>query len=386
MNIYHQKRRWKLWLFLIAIIIGAGSLFYTNYLMKKLSAEERKRVELWAKANEEIQKSDPNQDISFIFQVLLSNTTIPVILASPEDSIISYRNIDSLKMKNEAYRLRMLNDMKQNHEPIEIELLDGKHNYIYFKDSIILKQLQFYPFIQLAIIALFILVSYLAFSTSRKSEQNHVWLGMSKETAHQLGTPISSLMGWVEVLKLDNPDNPSLVEIEKDIHRLERIAERFSKIGSIPTLNQEPIQNALTNVFDYMRKRSSKKIEFSLSLPENKNIMVPLSLNLFEWVIENLCRNSIDAMNGEGTLSITLKEMDKQVVIDVCDTGKGIPKTKHKTVFEPGYTTKKRGWGLGLSLSKRIIEDYHKGRIFIKQSDSKTGTCFRIQLPKTVNS
>ncbi len=386
MNIYHQKRRWKLWLFLVAIVIGAGSLFYTNYLMKKLSAEERKRVELWAKANEEIQKSDPNQDISFIFQVLLSNTTIPVILASPEDSIISYRNIDSLKMKNEAYQLRMLNDMKQNHEPIEIELLDGKHNYIYFKDSVILKQLQFYPFIQLAIIALFILVSYLAFSTSRKSEQNHVWLGMSKETAHQLGTPISSLMGWVEVLKLDNPDNPSLVEIEKDIHRLERIAERFSKIGSIPTLNQEPIQNALINVFDYMRKRSSKKIEFSLFLPENKDIMVPLSVNLFEWVIENLCRNSIDAMNGEGTLSITLKEMDKQVVIDVCDTGKGIPKTKHKTVFEPGYTTKKRGWGLGLSLSKRIIEDYHKGRIFIKQSDPKTGTCFRIQLPKTVNS
>ncbi len=380
MNIYHQKRRWKLLLFLVAIIIGAGSLFYTNYLMKKLSAEERKRVELWAKANEEIQKSDPNQDISFIFQVLLSNTTIPVILASPNDSIISYRNIDSVKMKNEAYRLRVLNDMKQSHEPIEIELLNGKRNYIYFNDSIILTQLHFYPFIQLAIIALFILVSYLAFSTSRKSEQNHVWLGMSKETAHQLGTPISSLMGWIEVLKLDNPDNPSLVEIEKDVQRLERIAERFSKIGSIPTLNQEPIQNALTNVFDYMRKRSSKKIEFSLSLPEKENIMVPLSLNLFEWVIENLCRNSIDAMNGEGKLSITLKEMDKYVIIDVCDTGKGIPKTKHKTVFEPGYTTKKRGWGLGLSLSKRIIEDYHKGRIFIKHSDLRTGTCFRIQL------
>ena len=382
MNIYHRKRRWKLLLFFVAVIIGAGSLFYTNYLMQKLSEEEQKRVELWAKANEEIQKSDPNQDISFIFQVLLSNNTIPVVLANPEDSIISYRNLDSLKMKNAEYRARILADMKKNHEPIEIELLNGKRNYIYFNDSTILTQLYFYPFVQLGLIALFILVSYLAFSTSRKSEQNHVWLGMSKETAHQLGTPISSLMGWVEVLKLENPDNPSIAEIEKDVTRLERVAERFSKIGSVPALKEEPIQKSLLNAVEYMRNRSSQKIKFTLNIPEDKDIMVPLSLNLFEWVIENLCRNAVDAMNGEGRISVELQDADKQIIIDITDSGKGIPKSKQKTVFQPGYTTKQRGWGLGLSLSKRIIEDYHKGRIFIKHSDPKNGTCFRIQLPK----
>lgn len=382
MNIYNQKRRWKLLLFFVAILIGAGSLFYTNFLMKKLSDEERKRVELWAKANEEIQKSNPEQDVSFIFHVLLSNNTIPVILATPEDSIISYRNLDSLKMKNPEFRQKTLEDMKKNHAPIEIELLNGKRNFIYFNDSTILNQLYYYPLIQLGIIALFILVSYLAFSTSRKSEQNHVWLGMSKETAHQLGTPISSLMGWVEVLKLENPENPSIEEIEKDVKRLERVAARFSKIGSAPALEKAPIQTALKSALEYIQNRSSKKIEFDINIKSDKQIEIPISLNLFEWVIENICRNAIDAMNGEGKITINLINLENQVVIDISDTGKGISKSKHKTVFQPGYTTKQRGWGLGLSLSKRIIEEYHNGRIFIKQSDPKTGTTFRIILNK----
>ncbi|MDA3910876.1 MAG: HAMP domain-containing sensor histidine kinase [Bacteroidales bacterium] len=350
--------------------------------MKKLSDEERKRVELWAKANEEIQKSKPDQDVSFIFHVLLSNNTIPVILASPEDSIISYRNLDSLKMKNPQFRQNMLEDMKKNNAPIEIELLNEKRNLIYFNDSTILNQLYYYPFIQLAIISLFILVSYLAFSTSRKSEQNHVWLGMSKETAHQLGTPISSLMGWVEVLKLENPENPSIAEIEKDVNRLERVAERFSKIGSAPALKKEQIQVALKSALDYIQNRSSKKVQFDINIKIDNPIEIPLSLNLFEWVIENICRNAIDAMNGEGKITVNLIELENQIMIDISDTGKGISKSKHKTVFQPGYTTKQRGWGLGLSLSERIIEEYHNGRIYIKQSDPKTGTTFRILLNK----
>jgi nitrogen-specific signal transduction histidine kinase len=377
-NIYNRKRRWKLLLFFVAILIGAGSLFYTNFLMKKLSDEERKRVELWAKANEEIQKSNPEQDVSFIFHVLLSNNTIPVILANPEDSIISYRNLDSLKMQNPEFRQKTLEDMKKNHAPIEIELLNGKRNFIYFNDSTLLNQLYYYPFIQLAIISLFILVSYLAFSTSRKSEQNHVWLGMSKETAHQLGTPISSLMGWVEVLKLENPENPSIKEIEKDVKRLERVAARFSKIGSAPALEKAPIQTALKSALEYIQNRSSKKVEFDINIKSEKPIDIPLSLNLFEWVVENICRNAIDAMNGEGKITVNLVDLGNQIMIDISDTGKGISKSKHKTVFQPGYTTKQRGWGLGLSLSKRIIEEYHNGRIFIKQSDPKTGTTFRI--------
>jgi len=381
-NIYNRKRRWKLLLFFVAIIIGAGSLFYTNFLMKKLSNEERKRVELWAKANEEIQKSNPDQDVSFIFHVLLSNNTIPVILATPQDSIISYRNLDSLKMKNPEFRKKTLEDMKKNHAPIEIELLNGNRNFIYFNDSTILNQLYYYPFIQLGIIALFILVSYLAFSSSRKSEQNHVWLGMSKETAHQLGTPISSLMGWIEVLKLENPENPSIKEIEKDIKRLERVAARFSKIGSAPALNKEPIQKSLRSALEYIQNRSSKKIEFEINLFDENPIEVPLSLNLFEWVIENICRNAVDAMDGEGKITVNLTNLENQIMIDISDTGKGIAKSKHKTVFQPGYTTKQRGWGLGLSLSKRIIEEYHNGRIFIKQSDPKMGTTFRIIMNK----
>ncbi|MEA1872959.1 MAG: HAMP domain-containing sensor histidine kinase [Bacteroidota bacterium] len=382
MNIYNRKRRWKLLLFFVAILIGAGSLFYTNFLMKKLSDEERKRVELWAKANEEIQKANPDQDVSFIFHVLLSNNTIPVILATPQDSIISYRNLDSLKMKSPEFKHKTLEDMKKNHAPIEIKLLNEKRNFIYFNDSTILTQLYYYPFIQLGIITLFILVSYLAFSNSRKSEQNHVWLGMSKETAHQLGTPISSLMGWIEVLKLENPENPSIKEMEKDVKRLERVAERFSKIGSAAALNKEPIQKVLRFAIDYIQNRSSKKINFEINIIDENPIIIPLSLNLFEWVIENICRNAIDAMEGKGKITINLINLENQVMIDISDTGKGIIKSKHKTVFQPGYTTKQRGWGLGLSLSKRIIEEYHNGRIFIKQSDPKTGTTFRIILNK----
>jgi nitrogen-specific signal transduction histidine kinase len=382
-NIYNRKKRWKLLLFFVAVLIGAGSLFYTNTLMEKLAQEERKRVELWAQANKEIQKANPNQDISFIFQVLLSNKTIPVMLVDENDSIISYRNLDSAKMANSRVRKNMLKDMERKQEPIVIELLNGKENFIYYKDSTLLRQLYYYPFVQLAIISLFIIVSYFAFSISRKSEQNHVWLGMSRETAHQLGTPISSLMGWVEVLKLEHPDNPTLQEMEKDVKRLEKVAERFSKIGSQPLLKPVNLKKSITDSVEYLQNRASKKINFHIHVDVQSELQVRMNKNLFEWVIENLCKNAIDTMGGEGTVTIKVTDTDNHVYIDVSDHGKSIPKSKHKTIFNPGYTTKERGWGLGLSLSKRIIESYHKGKIFVKHSDPKSGTTIRIVLKKS---
>ncbi len=381
-NIYNRKKRWKLLLLFVAVLIGAGSLFYTNTLMEKLAQEERKRVELWAQANKEIQKANPNQDISFIFQVLLSNKTIPVMLVDKNDSIISYRNLDSAKMANPRVRKTMLKDMERKQEPIVIELLNGKKNFIYYKDSTLLTQLYYYPFVQLAIISLFIIVSYFAFSISRKSEQNHVWLGMSRETAHQLGTPISSLMGWVEVLKLEHPDNPTLQEMEKDVKRLEKVAERFSKIGSQPLLTPVNLKESITDSVEYLQSRASKRIHFHMHFDANSGLQVRLNKNLFEWVIENLCKNAIDAMGGEGTVKIKVTDTENHVYIDVSDHGKSIPKSKQKTIFNPGYTTKDRGWGLGLSLSKRIIESYHKGKIFVKHSDPKSGTTIRIVLKK----
>lgn len=370
-------------LFFVAVLIGAGSLFYTNNLMEKLSQEERKRVELWAQANKEIQKANPNQDISFIFQVLLSNKTIPVVLVDENDSIISYRNVDSVKMENPRYRQNVLEEMKKKKEPIVIELINGRKNYIYYKDSTLLKQLYYYPFVQLAIISLFILVSYFAFSISRKSEQNHVWLGMSRETAHQLGTPISSLLGWVEVLKMENPDNPTLKEVEEDVKRLEKVAERFSKIGSQPSLSPVKLKDSLEESVAYLQSRSSNKISFNINFDTDPDIVVSINKNLFEWVIENLCKNAIDAMGGEGKIDINVSRSENQVYIDVSDHGKSIPKSKQKTIFNPGYTTKERGWGLGLSLSRRIIEEYHKGKIIVKSSDPKSGTTIRISLKLT---
>jgi signal transduction histidine kinase len=230
---------------------------------------------------------------------------------------------------------------------------------------------------------LFILVSYLAFSTSRKSEQNHVWLGMSKETAHQLGTPISSLMGWIEVLKMEGTNQSSVDEMEKDVKRLERVAERFSKIGSDTVLIDENIIASLGNAVDYIQTRSSKKVKFEVDLSEKSEILLPLNKNLFEWVIENICKNAIDAMNGEGQICVKLIENEHYVNIDISDNGKGISKSRQKTIFQPGYTTKQRGWGLGLSLSKRIVEDYHQGKIYLKQSEQKVGSTFRIQLKKS---
>lgn len=381
MNIYQQKQRWKLLLLGAAIFIAVASLWYTNKLVKELSIEEHKKVELWAQGTKQLANlSEDMSNLNFAFEVIKNNTTVPVILTDEKDSIISYRNLDSVKAMHIEYLRKQLQIMKSQHKPIDIALLGNQKNFIYYKDSILLTQLRYYPFFQLAVISLFLLVSYFAFSASRKAEQNQVWIGMAKETAHQLGTPLSSLIAWIEFLKLKGIGTDITNEIEKDIHRLNTITERFSKIGSAPKLQKENLNAVLQNAINYIKSRTSGRVIFSIQA--SSDIFVPLNVPLFEWVIENLCKNAIDAMNGEGKMNISVTDQQQYIYVDFTDTGKGIAKSKFKTIFKPGFTTKNRGWGLGLSLSKRIIEEYHSGEIFVKQSESGKGATLRIVLKK----
>jgi len=388
MDIYYRKQKWKLYLILFAAIIGIGSLLYTKQLVKLLAEEEKKKVELWAEATRRLADlsdiTEPNfrqNDPGFPLQVVEFNTTIPVIIADQEDNIFASRNLDSLKMEDADYSKRQLEKMKSEIEPIEIDLGDGIVQYVYYRNSTLLVQLTYYPYIQLGVILLFILVAYLAFSASRRAEQNQVWVGLSKETAHQLGTPTSSLIGWVELLKEKHPDKKLVSELEKDAGRLEEITERFSKIGSKPVLKNANILEVLKESVAYLESRTSDGVSFSFDT-DNKVHEVPINRALFQWVVENLCKNSVDAMEGKGTIKISISDQLKQVLIDFEDSGKGIPKNRHKTIFKPGYTTKRRGWGLGLSLTKRIIEIYHRGKIFVLQSEPGSGTVIRIILQK----
>jgi signal transduction histidine kinase len=389
MDIYYRKQRWKLYLFLFAALIGIGSLLYTNRLVKLLAEEEKKKVELWAEATRQLadlsditEPNAPQIDFGFPLQAVEYNTTIPVIIADEEDNIMAHRNLDSLKMENPDYSMRQLGKMKSEIEPIEIELGDGVVQYVYYRNSTLLVQLTYYPYIQLGVILLFIMMAYLAFSASRRAEQNQVWVGLSKETAHQLGTPISSLIGWVELLKEKHPDKKLVSELEKDAGRLEEITERFSKIGSKPVLKNANILEVLKESVSYLESRTSDGVSFSFDA-DSKDLVVPINRVLFQWVVENLCKNSVDAMEGNGTIKISIIDQNKQVFIDFEDSGKGIPKNRQKTIFKPGYTTKRRGWGLGLSLAKRIIEIYHTGKIFVLHSEPGKGAVIRIILQKT---
>jgi len=383
LNFYTNKKQWKVALFITAIIIGVLSLWYTGQLVRKMEIEERKNMEIWAEAQAALASTDDlNQEIKFYLNIITKNTTIPVILVDDKDSILTALNIKKSKEGNIKYLYHKLEKMKEGHEPFIIKLYGSNKNYIYYEDSTILKQLSIYPYIQLGVISLFILIAYLAFSSSRKSEQNQVWVGMSKETAHQLGTPISSLMAWVELLKMKNVDENLIQEFEKDTHRLQKITERFSKIGSIPELIKTDVAETVTSTVEYLKTRSSSNVKFIIDFDATGKYEAPLNAALFSWVIENLCKNAIDAMNSNGTIHISLVEKENQLSIEVSDTGKGISKQYFKTVFQPGFTTKKRGWGLGLSLAKRIIENYHKGKIFLKQSEINKGTTFKIILNK----
>ncbi len=500
MNIYSKKQKWKLWLFVTAIVIVGVSLWYTNTLVNKIAQEERRKVKLWADAiqkkvklvkytHELFDKMSVDErkkvelwaeatrqlsrdltDYSFVLKVVSDNTTVPVILAdengipvtsrnldknketdkaylkqqmeemravqtpieitiykgqknylyfkdsklfselkttmddliksfisevavnsasvpviytdSTKQNVIAAGNVDTTKIKNKTFLQNTIATMASQNQPIEVEFGDGSKSYIFYQESMLLTQLKYYPYVMFGIIGLFLLVAYLLFSTARRVEQNQVWVGMAKETAHQLGTPLSSLIAWLEYLKSKGLDIETSSEIEKDVKRLETITERFSKIGSVPKLDYVDVIKVLEDSVNYMKSRTSKNVAFSISAENQKEMMAQLNVPLFEWVIENLIRNAVDAMNGNGAITIALSDQTQFVYIDITDTGKGIQKSKYKTVFEPGYTTKQRGWGLGLSLTKRIIENYHSGKIFVKSSEPDKGTTFRIVLNK----
>ena len=380
-------RHVKIILVVAAVLIAVASLVVSGSLVRELKAEERNKMEIWAEAMRSLNMADETTDLNLVLKVINENNTIPVIVTDAHGEVQIYRNVkldgktldDSLRQAGTLAK-RLLADGRY----IRIKLGEGAHDgYIdvCYDDSVILKWLAAYPYIQLGVVMLFVVVAIFALLTSKRAEQNKVWVGLSKETAHQLGTPISSLMAWTEILKENYPDDEMLPEMDKDVKRLELIADRFSKIGSLP----EPVPASLTevmeHVIEYMDRRTSQKVRFVKDFPEG-DIIIRMNASLFEWVIENLCKNAVDAMEGSGTITLHLDETADKAIIEVTDTGKGIRKKDLRNVFRPGFTTKKRGWGLGLSLAKRIVEEYHKGRIYVKSSEPGRGTTFRIELRK----
>jgi two-component system, sporulation sensor kinase D len=397
MNPYQQRKRWKYSLLVFAVVIASGSLFYTRYLVNTIKNSERTRAQIWALSIKQMFSSDDNDFLSYVFAVR-DSLTVPAIIVDDKADFITTRGLDSnktyiklpagpavkgkpQKTYDPAYFRSKLETMKLEHEPIKLKVL-GANWYVYYEDSFVLTQLRVFPYIQLSVIAIFLLVAYTAFNTSRKSEQNQVWVGLAKETAHQLGTPISSLMAWVELMKekFNAEDDPLIAEMENDIKRLEIVADRFSKIGSKPVLEDHQVYDVVKDFVDYFKVRVSNKISFEMS--GNPYLRAGLNIPLFDWVIENLLKNAVNAIENTGSIKVEISgnKTKQQVFIDVTDTGKGIPRSKFDTVFQPGYTTRKRGWGLGLSLTKRMIENYHNGHIFVKDSEVGKGTTFRIVL------
>ncbi|MEO8795895.1 MAG: HAMP domain-containing sensor histidine kinase [Daejeonella sp.] len=400
MNPYEQKRRWKFILLAFAVVIAGASLWYTNYLVQNISIAERTRAEVWAKSTRNIiAMPDINDEyITFIYSIR-DSLAVPAIVADSADNIIYYRGLDTLKTNyaleadsaikfDPTYFKQQLEEMKKQHQPFVLEL-SSRNNakwYVYYKDSLLLTQLRVFPYIQLTVIALFLLVAYLVFSSSRRSEQDQVWVGMAKETAHQLGTPISSLMAWVELLKskFHADDDPLILEMENDVKRLEMVADRFSKIGSKPSLHNHGVFQVAQEFVNYFKVRVSDKIKFILTGDEQVEALI--NVPLFDWVLENLLKNAVNSIKGPGAIEIVITEnlAKEQVFIDVTDTGEGISRLKFDTIFQPGYTTRKRGWGLGLSLTKRIVENYHQGQIYVKDSEIGKGTTFRIILKSSL--
>ena len=377
-------RQVKIILVVTAIIIAVASLVISHILIKDLSNEEHNKMVTWAQALNTLNNATENTDLTLVLNVIKSNNTIPVIVMSSKGEICDYRNID-INENNANDSIKALKKYAQSYyhsgKYIKIDL-DGTTDYqlVCYDESIMLKRLATYPYVQLGIVLIFVVIAIFALLSSKKAEQNKVWVGLSKETAHQLGTPISSLLAWTEILKESYPEDEMIREMEKDVKRLEIIAERFSKIGSIPERKETSLNEVITHVVEYMDRRTSSKVKITSNCG-NTNIIVRINISLFEWVIENLCKNAVDAMEGKGNIDIyTYKEKEK-TIIEVKDNGKGIKRSDIKNVFTPGFTTKKRGWGLGLSLAKRIIEEYHKGKIYVKDSEIGKGTTFRIELP-----
>ena len=363
----------------IAIAIAVVSLVFSNRLVKELAKEERNKVEIWAAATELLATGDENADMNLVLQILQSNKTIPVILYDKTSETATANNIKLPEKNTHEFLMKKIDEFAEKHDPITLDELD---QYVYYDDSYILKRLQAYPYVQLLVISIFIALAFFALRSSQKAQQNKVWVGLSKETAHQLGTPISSLIAWTEYLKLKDIDPALMDEMGKDVHRLEVIADRFSKIGSASDRKPVEWQAEVKKSVAYLEKRISDKVQLVFDFPESPAI-VRLNESLFSWVIENLTKNAVDAMSGQGTITYSMGEKGKYYYLDITDTGKGIPKSKFNNIFSPGFTTKERGWGLGLSLAKRIVENYHDGKIFVKQSEMGKGSTFRILLRKS---
>lgn len=380
-SIYDSRQRLKLVFIFTAILIAIASVVVSDMLIKDLAREERQKMEVWADATRAAGSENLGQNMALILRIIEGNTSIPVILCDQNDQVIDKKNIEIPEKDVDAFMLGKVKEFKSKNQPIIVDLEDGTFQYLYYDDSRILKRLLVYPYAQLTVVFVFILIAFLALASTKKAEQNKVWVGLSKETAHQLGTPISSLIAWVEYLRTKEIDPSLLNEMEKDVQRLEMIAERFSKIGSNPDPVPVDINNSIRSALDYMATRISSKVKIYTHLSEQP-IPVLMNDSLFAWVIENLTKNAVDAMEGQGEITFLVEEREKVVRIDVTDSGKGITKSRFKTVFNPGYTTKKRGWGLGLSLVKRIVESYHGGKIFVKSSELGKGTTFRIELSK----
>jgi signal transduction histidine kinase len=374
-----QYINWKTYLIIIALCIVGTSLFYTNKLARKLADQEKRKVEQVAEAIKTENTAPAGQELTFVNNFVAGDSTIPFILTDEKNNIIAIRNIDTSRSKNGRKLLEeKLRDFKSQHPPIISDFGTGK-NYVYYGESYLLIQLRYYPFVQLAIIIVFLVILLIALSAAHRSMQNQVWVGLSKETAHQLGTPLSSIEAWMELIKEHKENDEAVTEMQKDIDRLKLVADRFSKVGSAPQLEEENLITRLENMVSYMQKRAPSKVSISLQT-NNEDVPVYISGPLFDWVIENLIRNALDAMKGVGNIDVRITNTPHTVYIDVKDNGKGIPKSMVKKVFNPGFTTKKRGWGLGLSLSRRIIEKYHHGSLFVKSTEIGKGTTFRIIL------
>ncbi|MBK7290006.1 MAG: HAMP domain-containing histidine kinase [Chitinophagaceae bacterium] len=382
---FRQILNWRTALAIIAIFIISGTIFYSQYLARKIAKDEKLKVEQWVEAGKFVFNSPENADLKLASMITTQNTSIPIIEADEKDSILQYINLDSAKSANNiSYVQGKLKQFKsQNKAIVWVDPFDStRRNLYYYGNSKLLTEVRYYPIVQLIVVALFIIITLLSLRSSYRSVQNQVWAGMAKETAHQLGTPVSSLEGWVEMLK-DKPGNEKITqELEKDVNRLRLVSDRFGKIGSTPQLEKLDLVSQINSMVDYMRKRATGKIIFTVETNGKEKIEAGISAPLFDWVIENLLKNALDSMEGTGSISVDMNDDANKVTIDVTDTGKGISSQNISRVFKPGFTTKKRGWGLGLSLSKRIIEQYHKGEIYVKSSEVGKGTTFKIVLKK----
>lgn len=377
-----RMRQVKILLVVMAVVMSVGSLVISHFLVRDLKREEQRKMEIWAEAMRSLNSADEYTDLTLVLTVLNSNSTIPVVVLDREGEVQDYRNIP-LREGSDEEQMRAVKRKAQSMmgagRVIRVYLSSTDYMEICYADSLLLRRLAWWPYVQLGLVFVFVVVAIFALLSSKRAEQNKVWVGLSKETAHQLGTPISSLMAWQEMLREAYPDDELLPEMGKDVERLQRIAERFSKIGSLPELRPESLNEVLSAVTQYISRRASNRVRLTCAVPQQP-LIVPMCSSLFEWVVENLCKNAIDAMDGQGSITLTASTEGALAVVEVADTGKGIPKNKFRTVFTPGFTTKKRGWGLGLSLAKRIVEEYHHGRIYVKNSEVGRGTTFRIEL------